>query len=142
MAAPVPEVHETPARPVGDPKSALLAAIREKSKPFYSMVVAQARSIEFDGETLAFTFAAVHRHLRAQLEGRRQWLAQIAQATIGRPVAIAGRELEPDPSAAPAEAREGSPRRADLEARARSEPAVQAVLDVFGAEIEDIEEIS
>ena len=50
----MPEVHETPARPVGDPKSALLAAIREKSKPFYSMVVAQARSIEFDGETELF----------------------------------------------------------------------------------------
>ena len=29
----------------------------------------------------------------------------------------------------------------DLRARAKAEPAVQAVLDVFGGEIEDVEEI-
>jgi hypothetical protein len=35
----------------------------------------------------------------------------------------------------------GDPRRAELEARAKAEPTVQAVLDVFGGEIENIEEI-
>ncbi len=41
----------------------------------------------------------------------------------------------------PAAAREASDQRADLEARAKAEPAVQAVLDVFGGEIEDVEEV-
>jgi hypothetical protein len=31
-------------------------------------------------------------------------------------------------------------RKADLRARAKAEPVVQAVLDVFGGEIEDVEE--
>jgi len=32
-------------------------------------------------------------------------------------------------------------RKAELKARAKAEPSVQAVLDVFGGEIEDVEEV-
>jgi hypothetical protein len=48
---------------------------------------------------------------------------------------------ESAPVAAPVSLTAGGDRRADLEARVRAEPTVQAVLDVFGGEIEDIEEI-
>jgi hypothetical protein len=44
-------------------------------------------------------------------------------------------------AAAPVAADAATARRADLTARAKAEPAVQAVLDVFGGEIEDVEEM-
>jgi hypothetical protein len=123
----------------GDPKAALLAAIREQNRMFYGMVVAQAQKVSIEDDTIVFTFAAVHRHLRTQLEGKRAWIEQLAEAAAGRHLSVVGHELSP---VAQAEDRpQGDPRRADLVARAKAEPTVQAVLDVFGGEIENIEEI-
>ncbi len=45
------------------------------------------------------------------------------------------------PDAAPKAAPVDAGRQADLRARAKAEPAVQNVLDVFGGDIEDVEEI-
>jgi hypothetical protein len=52
------------------------------------------------------------------------------------------KEGAPAPAAARSEtdAAKGA-RAADLKARAKAEPTVQAVLDVFGGEIEDVEEV-
>jgi hypothetical protein len=52
---------------------------------------------------------------------------------------IVAREAPPTP--APTADPEAE-RKAELAARAKTEPAVQAVLDVFGGTIEDVEEIS
>jgi hypothetical protein len=120
-------------------KAALQAAIRDQDRMLYGMVVAQAHSIVVEGDTIVFTFAAVHRHLRTRLEGKRAWIEQLAETVSGRRLSVVAQELPP---VAPAESRpQGDPRRADLVARAKAEPTVQAVLDVFGGEIENIEEI-
>jgi DNA polymerase-3 subunit gamma/tau len=124
-----------------DPKAGLLAAIREANKVFYSMVVAQARSVDVEGDRVVFTFAPVHKTLRAQLDGRRAWLEQLAQAVAGRRLVVATRDSEPAADAPAPAASADEARKADLKARARAEPSVQAVLDVFGGEIEDVEEI-
>jgi DNA polymerase-3 subunit gamma/tau len=133
-------VESTPAAspvPSGDPKAALLAAIREQNRMFYGMVVAQAL-VAIEGDSVVFTFAAVHRHLRTQLEGKRAWIEQLARNAAGRTLSVTTRDLPP---VAQAEAeRRNDPRRAEFEARAKAEPTVQAVLDVFGGQIEDIEE--
>jgi hypothetical protein len=105
------------------------------------MVIAQAQKIEVEGDTLAFTFAPVHKHLRSQLEGRRAWLADLAKSVSGRTIRIVAHESAPAPAADAPDANAESARQAELQARAKSEPAVQAVLDVFGGEIEDVEEI-
>ena len=89
-----------------------------------------------------FTFAPVHKALKAQLEGKRA-LDRAARAGGRADGRCRSSRVRPrrrrrrrptcrDPAAA---------RRADLRARAKAEPAVQAVLDVFGGEIEDVEEI-
>jgi DNA polymerase-3 subunit gamma/tau len=122
-----------------DPKAALLAAIREQNRMFYGMVVAQAQKVAIEGDTVIFTFAAVHRHLRSQLEGKRAWIEQLARTAAGRPLSVSALELAP--VAAAETSSKNDPRRAELEARAKAEPTVQAVLDVFGGEIENIEEI-
>jgi hypothetical protein len=104
------------------------------------MVVAQAKTVEAEGDAVVFTFAPVHKGLRAQLEGRRAWLEQLAHATSGRKIAIVTREGAPMP--APAEPEDPARlQKARLHARAKADPGVQAVLDVFGGEIEEVEEI-
>ncbi len=127
-----------PVTPPADPKAALSAAIREQNKMFHGMVVVQAQSVAVEGDAVVFTFAAVHRHLKTQLEGKRAWIEQLAQQVIGRRLSVVAHELPPVAVDAQPKV---DPRRADLEARAKAEPAVQAVLDVFGGQIEDIEEL-
>jgi hypothetical protein len=95
--------------------------------------------VAIEGDTVIFTFAAVHRHLRSQLEGKRAWIEQLARTAAGRPLSVSALELAP--VAAAETPSKNDPRRAELEARAKAEPTVQAVLDVFGGEIENIEEI-
>jgi DNA polymerase-3 subunit gamma/tau len=126
--------------PATDLKATLLAAIRENNKLFFGMVVAQAQKIEIDEKTVAFTFAPVHKSLRSQLEAKRSWLEQLSGQLAGRPMKI----LTLEGAAAPAPEAGSDPnaaaKQAELRARAKAEPVVQAVLDVFGGEIEDVEE--
>ena len=122
----------------GDLKSSLLSALRERNRVFYGLVVAQAKSVEVEGDALVFTFAPVHKGPRAELERQRGWIEELARSVSGRPMKMTSREAPPAPAPPPNPADE---RKADLAARARSEPAVQAVLDVFGGTIEDVEEI-
>ncbi len=131
---------EPSAAPGTDLKSSLLSSIREQNKVFFGMVVAQAQNVVVERDTVVFTFAPVHKTLRAQLEGKRAWLEQLAQSIAGRAITVAAREGQPAPAAAADEAEQSS-RKAGLRDRAKAEPTVQAVLDVFGGEIEDVEEI-
>jgi DNA polymerase-3 subunit gamma/tau len=125
-----------------DIKSRLLSSIRDQNKSFYHMVIAQAKSVEAEGDSIVFTFAPVHRGLRTQLEGRRPWLEQLAHATSGRKIAVVAREGAAAPAPQAIEAADPvSVHKASLRARAKADPGVQAVLDVFGGEIEDVEEI-
>ncbi|HET9370341.1 MAG TPA: hypothetical protein VFO19_08835, partial [Vicinamibacterales bacterium] len=133
--APAPAVAADPAAV----KSAVLASIRESNKVFYGMVIAQAQKIEVEGDSLVFTFAPVHKTLRTRLEEKRGWIEQLAQSASGRKLTLATRE---GPPIAAASSDDGSDaKKAELKARAKAEPSVQAVLDVFGGEIEDVEEI-
>jgi DNA polymerase III subunit gamma/tau len=124
-----------------DIKTRLLTSVRDQNKSFYHMVIAQAKSVEAEGDSVVFTFAPVHKGLRAQLESRRAWLEQLAHATSGRKIAIVAREGVPaaGPQAEPVDP--ALAHKATLRARAKADPGVQAVLDVFGGEIEDVEEI-
>jgi DNA polymerase-3 subunit gamma/tau len=147
QAAPSPKPQalspepSAPTTPGADFKSALLASIREGNKAFYGMVVAQAQKIEVEGSAVVFTFAPVHKTLKAQLEAKKGWIEQLAHSASGQKVVVKAIESEPVAPVAAADADPDAQRRADLRVRAQAEPAVQAVLDVFGGEIEDVEEI-
>jgi DNA polymerase-3 subunit gamma/tau len=123
-----------------DVKAAVLSTIREQDKTLYGMVIAQAQKIEVEADAMVFTFAPAHKSLMAQLERKRSWIEQLAASAGGRKLAVIAREAP----AAPAPATVIDPtatRQAELRARAKAEPSVQAMLDVFGGEIEDVEEI-
>jgi hypothetical protein len=124
----------------GTEREAFLLEIR-RAKPFiYNTVVAQAQKIDFGQEKITFAFLPAHRALRDSLEQNRTWLESVASTVSGRRMVVAAAQIEPAPVATAA----GGPapaKPADLKSTAMSDSAVQAMLDVFPAEIEDVEEI-
>ena len=127
-------------------KDAFLSEIQKAKRFFHGTVVAQAQKIDFEGDTVVFTFGPQHRALRAQLEQHRAWLESAASQLAGRKIGVAAAEgTAPAPPAAGAPA--GSPAVSDadrqqaLKERALSDTGVQTMLDVFAAEIKDIEEM-
>ena len=121
-------------------KAALLAEIKRAKKFFYGTVVAQAQKIELDGSRLTFSFAPAQRTLEAQLEQSRSWLEPMAAQIARRKIAV----VTVQENAAPLPPRPSPGGTADsgtLKAQAMSDSAVKAMLDVFPAEIRDVEEI-
>ena len=131
-----------------DLKDRYLAEIQRNNKTFFNLHVATAQKIEIDGQRIVFTFGPVHETMRQQVEARRGWLEQLAETVAGRKVTVAtARGLAGDPPgpkptagiqpAQPAPA----PPDADLKARALADGGVQAMRDVFPAEIREVEEL-
>ena len=126
-------------------KDALLAEIRSGKPFFYNTVVAQAQRIEVADDRVTFTFLPTHRALREQFEQSRGWLESAAERVARRRILVEAIQSAsaaegapaPGPAATPTEG--GAAR--DLKAEAMTSSAVQAVLDVFPAEISDVEEM-
>jgi DNA polymerase III gamma/tau subunit len=128
--------------PTSDLKDRLLAEVRTAKNALYSLAIAQAQRIDVDGEAVSFTFPSNQNVARTQLEQNRQWLEATAERLAGRrmKIVVIQQSASSDSSAevaAPAEA----PAKRDLKAEALSSTGVQALLDVFPAEIRDVEEM-
>ncbi len=119
-----------------------LMEIRKAKVMFYNTVVAQAQKIDFGSDRVTFAFLPAHRILGEQVEQNRPWLEQIAGAVAGRKMTVGAAQSEAAVDALPPP---GSPvaasKPADLKTTAMTDSAVQAMLDVFPAEIENVEEI-
>jgi hypothetical protein len=153
-----------PALGVVDPailKDAFLSEVRKSKKFFFGTVVAQAQKIDLAGDRIVFTFAPQHGALRAQFEQTRPWLESAASQLAGRRMVVSAAEGLADAPADPglaayapasaagdsagapkpsAAAEGGTDRAKTLKERALSDPGVQTMLDVFAAEIKDVEE--
>jgi DNA polymerase-3 subunit gamma/tau len=129
--------------PAGGLKDTFLAEIRSNKNTLYSVVVAQAQRIDVTDDRITFTFASNQNFARTQLDQSREWLESVAQRLTGRKVqvtsALSQAPVAPLTGSAPAAAA-AAPKR-DLKEEAKSSPAVQAMLDVFPAEIRDVEEM-
>ena len=78
-AAIEPETQRAPSPATAGPlKDAFLEEVRKVKKFFHGTVVAQAQSIEQDGDRIVFTFGPHHKALRAQFEQNRPLLEDIA----------------------------------------------------------------
>ena len=127
-------------------KEAFLAEIQKTKKFFYGTVVAQAH-IDFEPERVVFRFGPQHRALRQQLDQMRTWLEELATRLAGRRMAVVGADAASPPSAKASQAGRGTDvpkepedRQAVLKQQALSDAGVQAMLDVFAAEIKEVEE--
>jgi hypothetical protein len=163
--SPTPVRTAPPGPPAGDSsfKDAFLAEIRKSKVAFYNMVVAQARTIEIAGDRIVFTFSGSQRALKEQVEQNKAWLESMAVAA-GRRVTVTATQdasggprsaiaspqspvSSPQPSgssqAAVPQAAAGADadRKAALKAQALADSGVQAMLEVFPAEIRDVEEM-
>ena len=126
-------------------KDSFLAEVRAGKGFFYNTVVAQAQRIDVSDEAITFTFSPTHRALKEQFNETRPWLESAAEKAAGRRISVIAVQSE---AAAPAPVREVVPKadasaggKRDLKAEAMSSSAVQAMLDVFPAEIRDVEEM-
>ena len=128
-------------------KDAFLADVRGAKAFFYNTVVAQAQKIDVTDDRVTFTFLPTHRALREQFEQARTWLEPLAERIAGRKVAVVGVQAETNAAATTPSASEPAVKpgqsgdKRDLKSEAMASPAVQAVLDVFPAEIRDVEEM-
>ncbi len=127
-------------------KDALLAEIRAGKAFFYNTVVAQAQMIEVTDDRVTFTFLPAHRALREQFEQEqtRVWLEAAAERIVGRKISVVAIQAPvsvPETPASEPAVRAAEAAKRDLKAEALSSSAVQAVLDVFPAEIRDVEEM-
>ena len=85
-----------------------------------------------------FTFAPQHKSLGAQLEGKRAWIEQVAQSITGRTIKVVAKDGEADGRRRHrADDPAHGAKAADLRGPREGGATVQAVLDVFGGEIED-----
>jgi DNA polymerase-3 subunit gamma/tau len=127
----------------GDLKERLLGEIRKQKKFFHGTVVAQAQRIDLDQDKVVFVFGPQHRALRVQLEQNRPWLEATASELAGRKIAIVSRDDSPATLPAAAVASDAAPpdKKQALKDRALSDAGVQTMLDVFAAEIKDVEEM-
>ena len=151
---PVPDA-EAPAASVGQRSSpagtgehgrdAFLLEIRKAKAAFYNTVVTQAQKIEFGPDRVTFSFLPTHRALREQLDQKRAWLEQLVAAVAGKRMPVVAEQVEatagvPESASSPPQA-PPQPSGGDLKTAALADSAVQAMLDVFPAEIENVEEI-
>jgi DNA polymerase III subunit gamma/tau len=143
LVPPVPPSRQepAPASPREGGRDAFLEEIRRSKEVFYKTVVAQAQKIEFGPDRVVFSFLPIHRMQREQLEQNQPWLESIAGAISGKKMSVVSAQQEgpADPPAPHVGAVAVKP--VDLKATAMTDAAVQAMLDVFPAEIEDVEEI-
>lgn len=132
-------------------KDAFLDEVRKAKKFFYGTVVAQAQRIDVKSDRIVFLFTPQHRALRVQFDQTRPWLEAAATQLAGHKMAVVAEETAPTvPPASPklasggeaAAASEGGPdRQEELRQQALADSGVQALLDVFAAEIKDVEEL-
>ncbi|PYR55998.1 MAG: DNA polymerase III subunit gamma/tau [Acidobacteria bacterium] len=126
-------------------KDALLAEIRKSKNVFYNTVVAQAQKIELADDRVTFTFSPTQRTLRDEFERNRSWLETVAQQIAGRKIAVAAllpdaaKNDKPDATTAPADP--AAVKKSALREKAMADAGVQALLEVFPAEIRDVEEM-
>jgi len=125
-------------------KDALLAEIRKSKAVLYNMVIAQAQTIEVGGDKVTFTFSPAQKALRDNLEQNRAWLESAVQQLAGRRIAIVSAQADATAAqgdAAAAADKQSTEKKSALREQALADAGVQTMLEVFPAEIRDVEEM-
>jgi hypothetical protein len=144
-SAPAPESAPA-AAPITDPaalKTAFLAGVEKAKRFFYGTVLAQAQRIDVEADRIVLAFGPQHKALRTQVDPVRPILEDIASQLAGRRMSVVAVEIAAvaaGASDAPTQAAPGADRQSQLRQQALSDKSVQAMLDVFGTEIKEVEE--
>jgi DNA polymerase III subunit gamma/tau len=127
----------------GSLKDKLLAEIRSGKATFYNTVVAQAQRIDVTADRITFVFGPAQSTLRQWFDQQKGWLDAAAERITGTKITVVS-ELGGAVPASPiaiSDPGQGPEKKRDLKAEAMSSSTVQAMLEVFPAEIRDVEEM-
>jgi hypothetical protein len=109
------------------------------------MVVAQAQRIELNDDQIAFSFSPPQKFLHEQVVQSKSWLEGVAQQATGRRLTVTSVHQTGPAVAAGAAATEkdkpASDKKSALREQALADPGVQTMLEVFPADIRDVEEM-
>ncbi len=120
-------------------KDLFLAEIRKGKTVFYNTVVAQAQRIDVTADRIVFSFSPNQRTLKDVFEQNKTWLEGVAQQVGGRKVTVTSAQADgPPPTTSETAAVD---RKAALREQAMADAGVKALLEVFPAEIRDVEEM-
>jgi hypothetical protein len=111
---------------------------RSRSQADWGMVLMPARRIEVAVGSVTFVYESQPKIIAGQFEKMRPGLSELATSLAGRPMAVSCK-VEAGPAVAAPSAQQSE--RDRLKAAAMAEPAVQALLDVYPADIRDVEEV-
>lgn len=133
----------------GSIKDAFIAQVRAERPPAYGAVLAQAQRIEFGSDRVLLVFSPSQK-MGAAFEKYRPFFEDTASRLAGRRVTFAVDLSGPEPVVEPGSADaapQASPapgaaaRQSALREQALADSAVRAMLEVFPAEIRDVEEM-
>jgi DNA polymerase-3 subunit gamma/tau len=113
----------------------LVEALRKSNRTFFGTALARATFV-VDGPKLVLTVGGNFE--QARCEGRRSWIEDTAQQVFGRRLSLEVRVVLQAAEVTPDQA---EVEKARLKEQALKSEAVQAMLDVFAADIRDAEEI-
>ena len=133
----------------GNGKDAFLNEIKKQKMSFYSMVVAQAQRIELNGDQIMFSFSPPQKFLHEQVVQSKSWLERIAQQAIGRKISVTSVHMSDAATSSADGPRADKPtdntnkvdKKSALREKAMADTGVQTMLEVFPAEIRDVEEM-
>jgi hypothetical protein len=143
-------VKAAPASPNPDSgttlKDKFLAEIRSGKATLYNTVVAQAQRIDVTNDRITFVFGPAQSMLRGWLDQQKTWLDATAERVAGRKIGVTSElaspaAASPDPGSRIPDPDQVAEKKRDLKAEAMSSSTVQAMLEVFPAEIRDVEEM-
>ena len=137
-------------------KDALLAEISATRSFFYKTVVAQAQKIDVTDERVTFTFLPTHKALRAEFEQKRGWIEAAVERLSGRKIPVTAVQSSSDDGPGGGQAAgvksgatgsgdsgvaPGTTGASDAKQEAMASPAMRDLLDVFPAQIRNVEEL-
>jgi DNA polymerase-3 subunit gamma/tau len=129
--------------PAANLKDALLSEIRSSNAMMYNALVAQAQRMQIEGDRVVLAFAAAQKigptfdKYKPQLEGIATKLAGRKMTVVAEIGEAANGAGEP----AAAAAADNDRKKTALREQALGDPGVKALLEVFPAEIRDVEEM-
>jgi len=140
-AAPMAAPTTPPIASDGSIKDAFLTEVRKATAMAYNTVVVQAQRIEVQGDRIVLTYTAAQK-IGPAFERYKSTLETLATRLAGRKMAVVNETVAAEPAAAGGNAQSGeADRKSALKEEALADAGVQALLEVFPAEIRDVEEM-
>ena len=139
-AAPVAPPPTPPAAGDASIKDAFLTEVRKATAMAYNTVVVQAQRLDVQGDRIVLTYTAAQK-IGPAFERYKSTLETVATRVAGRKMAVVNETMVAEPAASGTAQAGEADRKSALKEEALADAGVQALLEVFPAEIRDVEEM-